>query len=206
MIVGKVTIFPREGVNKLNPTRLHQSLQKPTTLKIKNNLLTMLRLASFFVICPLLAAAFTAQGFQRTINPTATANNNNRPPVLHMSTEPGDVNLVVNGNNIDLTPALTDYVEKRIGGPLRKLGGGGIVRECDVHLSVYKNPKVRERSRANSGKIMKSWMLVCFDLPTNQRHLIFQIPIHPSFYSKCTKSHFLSHSVVCNYFLVRFFL
>ena len=54
-----------------------------------------------------------------------------------------DVNLVVNGNNIDLTPALQDYVEKRIGGLLRKLGGGGIVRECDVHLSVYKNPKVR---------------------------------------------------------------
>lgn len=65
------------------------------------------------------------------------------PSALHMSTEVGgDINLVVNGNNIDLTPALNDYVEKRIGGPLKKLGGDGIVRECDVHLSVYKNPKV----------------------------------------------------------------
>jgi ribosome-associated translation inhibitor RaiA len=56
--------------------------------------------------------------------------------------ETADINLVVNGNNMDLTPALTDYVKKRIGGPLKKLGGDGIVRECDVHLSVYKNPKV----------------------------------------------------------------
>lgn len=54
-----------------------------------------------------------------------------------------DANLVLTGNNIDLTPALQEYVEKRIGGLLQKLGGGGIVQECDVHLSVYKNPKVR---------------------------------------------------------------
>ncbi len=54
-----------------------------------------------------------------------------------------DVNLVLTGNNIELTPALQGYVEKRIGGLLQKLGGGGIVKECDVHLSVYKNPKVR---------------------------------------------------------------
>jgi ribosome-associated translation inhibitor RaiA len=53
-----------------------------------------------------------------------------------------DVNLVITGNNIDLTEALEEYVNKRIGGLLSKLGGGGIVRECDVHLSVYKNPKV----------------------------------------------------------------
>eukprot|EP00980_Cylindrotheca_fusiformis_P001445 scaffold345_cov134-Cylindrotheca_fusiformis.AAC.56 len=60
-----------------------------------------------------------------------------------MSTEAeSGVALVVTGNNIDLTPALHEYVEKKIGGPLNKLGGDGIVRECDVHLSVYKNPKV----------------------------------------------------------------
>jgi putative sigma-54 modulation protein len=54
----------------------------------------------------------------------------------------GDVSLVITGNNIDLTPSLQDYVEKRIGTILNKLGSGGIVRECDVHLSVCKNPKV----------------------------------------------------------------
>lgn len=55
----------------------------------------------------------------------------------------GDVALVITGNNIEVTPALQEYVEKRIGGILNKLGSGGIVKECDVHLSVSKNPKVR---------------------------------------------------------------
>jgi hypothetical protein len=93
----------------------------------------MLRITSLLLLSPLLASAFTVQ---RTHNAPGVA--------LHMSTEleTTDINLIVNGNNIDLTPALTDYVEKRIGSPLRKLGGDGIVRECDVHLSVYKNPKV----------------------------------------------------------------
>ena len=91
-----------------------------------------MRVSSLLLLSPVLASAFTAQ---RT--------NVHQRSALHMSTEVGgDINLVVNGNNIDLTPALSEYVEKRIGGPLSKLGGGGVVRECDVHLSVYKNPKV----------------------------------------------------------------
>ena len=43
----------------------------------------------------------------------------------------GDTSLVVTGNNIDVTPALQEYVEKRIGGILNKLGSGGIVHERD---------------------------------------------------------------------------
>jgi ribosome-associated translation inhibitor RaiA len=95
----------------------------------------MMRITSLLLLSPLLASAFTVQHAQP----------NHHVP-LHMSTEAEavDINLVINGNNIDLTPALNEYVEKRIGGPLRKLGGDGIVRECDVHLSVYKNPKVRQ--------------------------------------------------------------
>ena len=53
------------------------------------------------------------------------------------------VPLVIQGNNIELTPALTEYVNKRIGGNLNKLTSNGAIRECDVHLSVNKNPKVR---------------------------------------------------------------
>ena len=92
----------------------------------------MLRITVLLFLSPLLAGAFVAH-HQSPVN---------RLSALQMSTEVEDINLVLNGNNIDLTDAIQDYVEKRIGGPLRKLGGGGIVRECDVHLSVYKNPKV----------------------------------------------------------------
>lgn len=93
-----------------------------------------MRLTAFFFL-PLLSSAFTAPHYSHKATRTA----------LQVAAEPetgSDINLILNGNNINLTPALSSYVEKRIGGPLRKLGGGGIVREVDVHLSVCKNPKV----------------------------------------------------------------
>jgi hypothetical protein len=54
-----------------------------------------------------------------------------------------DVPIIVNGQNIELTPALIEHVQKRIGSTLNKLGGNS-VRECDVVLSVNKNPKVKQ--------------------------------------------------------------
>ena len=54
-----------------------------------------------------------------------------------------DVPLVVEGKNIEVTDALMAHIQKRIGGPLKKLSGNGLVTECDVILSVSKNPKVR---------------------------------------------------------------
>ena len=50
--------------------------------------------------------------------------------------------IVVNGHNIELTSSLVDYINKRIGNILSKLASHGAVRECDVVLSVNKNPKV----------------------------------------------------------------
>ena len=59
------------------------------------------------------------------------------------STETTDkVPIEITGQNIELTPALVDHVNKRIGGPINKLAKGGAVKECDVVLSVSKNPKV----------------------------------------------------------------
>lgn len=63
---------------------------------------------------------------------------------LSMSTTE-DVPVVVKGQNIELTPPIVDYVNKRIGGTLSKLSSNGAVRECDVILSVSKNPKVGDR-------------------------------------------------------------
>ena len=85
------------------------------------------------LLSPLLASAFTVHREMASRRPSAA---------LLMSSTANDINLVLNGKNIDLTPALSDYVDKKIGGPLRKLASGGVVRECDVHLSVNKNPKV----------------------------------------------------------------
>lgn len=57
------------------------------------------------------------------------------------------ITLVVEGKNIEVTDALSEYVDKRIGNTLEKLSGDGSVRECDVILSVSKNPKVRRMMR-----------------------------------------------------------
>jgi hypothetical protein len=87
---------------------------------------------SLLLLSPLMASAFMI-----TTNSYAP----NRLSMSKESTE--DINLVLNGRNIELTEAISGYVEKRLGGPLRKLASGGVVRECDVHLFVNQNPKVR---------------------------------------------------------------
>jgi ribosome-associated translation inhibitor RaiA len=73
----------------------------------------------------------------------------NRSPhlvLLHSTAEDQSstttVPIILNGQHIDLTPALVEYVNKRIGGILKKLASSGSVRECDVVLSVNRNPKV----------------------------------------------------------------
>ena len=53
------------------------------------------------------------------------------------------VPLVIEGKNLEVTEALSSYVDKRIRATLEKLSGTGSVRECDVILSVSKNPKVK---------------------------------------------------------------
>ncbi|CAM9124108.1 unnamed protein product [Phaeothamnion confervicola] len=48
--------------------------------------------------------------------------------------------ILISGNNIDVTPALMDYVNKRLENVLDKLGAD--VTKVDVHLAVNKNPRV----------------------------------------------------------------
>lgn len=54
-----------------------------------------------------------------------------------------EVPIIITGKNIEVTPALTDYVNKKIGTNLNKLTSNGAIRECDVQMYVNKNPKVR---------------------------------------------------------------
>jgi hypothetical protein len=86
------------------------------------------------------ATAFTQQSSGRPS--FATAHQQAPLSVLHMSTTDQEVPIIVNGQNIELTPALKEHVNHKIGGTLAKLASGGAVTECDVILSVSKNPKV----------------------------------------------------------------
>lgn len=107
------------------------------------------------LVAPLSALAFTPPNHRSMArNPSATA--------LFMSDSvETDTKLVLTGNNIDLTPSLEEYAEKRIGGLLDKLGGGGLVRECEVHLSVSKNPKVKNGHRVDCTTSLKGLTIHC---------------------------------------------
>mmetsp|Transcript_15703 Transcript_15703/g.28568 ORF Transcript_15703/g.28568 Transcript_15703/m.28568 type:complete len:242 (-) Transcript_15703:267-992(-) len=66
---------------------------------------------------------------------------------LQMSSTESVVPIIITGNNIDVTPALSDYVNKKLSNTVGKLTSTGIVLDCDVHLSVNKNPKVKDSHR-----------------------------------------------------------
>lgn len=116
---------------------------------IRSNVLLLVLLA------PLSAFSFTIpnhQSMPRT--PSTTA-------VFMSDSVEIDTKLVLTGNNIDLTPSLQEYAEKRIGGLLDKLGCGGLVRECEVHLSVSKNPKVKNGHRVDCTTSLKGLTIHC---------------------------------------------
>jgi len=58
---------------------------------------------------------------------------------LHMTVK---VPITLTGDNIDLTPALTDYTNQKLERTLGKLSTVSGVTACDVLLTVNKNPKV----------------------------------------------------------------
>lgn len=75
-----------------------------------------------------------------------------------------DLPIILNGQNIELTPALVEHINKRIGGTLSKLAQNGAVRECDVVLSVNKNPKVNRcrHNKATTCARRSGVALACF--------------------------------------------
>lgn len=108
-------------------------------------------------IAPLLLLLWQASAF--TVAPQRIA----RQPTTLFSTEADQetVPIILNGQNIELTPALEDYVNKRVGGIINKLGKSGSVKECDVVLSVNKNPKVEEAHRVELVTNLKGTTIVC---------------------------------------------
>lgn len=71
--------------------------------------------------------------------PQISSNHRMAVTSLAMSTE--NISYVITGNNIDVTPSLNEYVNKKLDKIVGKLSADAI-QECDVHLSVNKNPKV----------------------------------------------------------------
>jgi len=87
--------------------------------------------------------------------------NNHRVSVmqpLHMSTE--SVSYVITGNNIDVTPALNEYVTAKLDKIVGKISTSAI-SECDVHMTVNKNPKVKDAHKAEVVTFLKGTVIRC---------------------------------------------
>lgn len=70
------------------------------------------------------------------------------------------VSYVITGNNIDVTPALNDYVQTKLDKIVGKISTSAI-SECDVHLTVNKNPKVKEGHKAEVVTFLKGTVIRC---------------------------------------------
>eukprot|EP00540_Astrosyne_radiata_P008865 CAMPEP_0116826942 /NCGR_PEP_ID=MMETSP0418-20121206/2815_1 /TAXON_ID=1158023 /ORGANISM="Astrosyne radiata, Strain 13vi08-1A" /LENGTH=254 /DNA_ID=CAMNT_0004455645 /DNA_START=115 /DNA_END=879 /DNA_ORIENTATION=+ len=57
------------------------------------------------------------------------------------------VPITITGNNIALTEPLKDYINKKIARPLKKLRSHGSIMKCEVHLTVSKNPRIKDGHR-----------------------------------------------------------
>jgi len=68
--------------------------------------------------------------------------------VLGAIPEKSGVPIIITGNNIEVTPSLMDYVNRKVERTVGKFAFNGAIIECDVHLSVNKNPKVSEGHKA----------------------------------------------------------
>jgi len=66
-----------------------------------------------------------------------------------------DPKIIITGNNIEVTEALSEYVTRKLDSPLSKVTSNGYVREVDVHMSVNKNPKVESGHKCEVVAILK---------------------------------------------------
>lgn len=104
--------------------------------------LLLVGLPLFLLSTPVFAFISSSPAFQRPLAATTCASSSSSKLFASIDEETtASVPLVVEGKNIEITEALMEHVNKRLGGPLKKLGKN-VVRECDVVLSVNRNPKV----------------------------------------------------------------
>jgi len=66
--------------------------------------------------------------------------------ITAMSSIPDRQPIIVTGNNVEVTPAMLEYVNKKLDKVLDK--HRQVVTKCDVHLTVVHNPRVKESHRA----------------------------------------------------------
>jgi len=110
------------------------------------------------------ALAFTSFGrsfvSSRALGPSFTPHQY-RTLFQMSSSEASVVPIVITGNNVEVTPALMEYVNSKLDRVIGKLASGGAIQSCDVHLSVNRNPKVKDAHNAEVVTKMKGLTIRC---------------------------------------------
>jgi len=78
---------------------------------------------------------------------------------LRMSSEVN--NYAITGNNLEMTPALNDYVTTKLDKVIGKLSNTGLIEGCSVHLTVNKNPSVKDSNTAEVVTSVKGTVIRC---------------------------------------------
>lgn len=99
-----------------------------------------------------------AHGFAPLANQHIHRQQSMMTPLQMSSTE--SVSYVITGNNIDVTPSLNEYVSTKLDKIVGKISTNAI-NECDVHLTVNKNPKVKEGHKAEVVTYLKGSVIRC---------------------------------------------
>jgi hypothetical protein len=94
-----------------------------------------------FSIAFLLSTMDTSSAFAPYSSAAKVVVSSSTTTSLQMSSQV-KVPITITGDGIDLTPALSDYVNLKVDRTLGKLSAVSGVSHCDVFLTVNKNPKV----------------------------------------------------------------
>ncbi len=131
--VGIASLFPDKNHKNILTLLSNTLLLFSDTKGFSSDLLSTMRVT----LAILLSTMATSSAFS-PVTRSSTAN-----PItgLHMSS-PVKVPITITGDNVDLTPALSDYVNLKVDRTLGKLSSVSGVSHCDVYLTVNKNPKV----------------------------------------------------------------
>ncbi len=131
VLVGNRTLLSWHKSQKLlfKPTHTHSS----ATTRFHSDLRSTMRVS--------LAILFSTMATSSAFSPVSRSPTANPITGLHMSS-PVKVPITITGDNVDLTTALSDYVNLKVDRTLGKLSSVSGVSHCDVFLTVNKNPKV----------------------------------------------------------------
>jgi len=111
-------------------------------------------LSSLLLTIPLISSVVAFAPLQHRVSFATNA------ITLRMSTTEGS-DYLITGNNLELTPALSDYVNTKLDKVIGKLSNSGLIEGCSVYLTLNKNPSVKDSNKVEVVTSVKGTVIRC---------------------------------------------